>query len=89
MSYPITNPNSASAVDTGRIVYIDDPTVLTPRKFMQFINEGFVPVARIEEDGVIIFLFVFYGETEGANILVIGDDVFSSEDIDTAYALSE
>ena len=52
MSYPYTNQgveraDSKPGFRTGRILFVDDPTKFTPREFLQFMKEGFVPVRVI------------------------------------------
>ena len=88
MSYPITNPNSVPAQDTGRILFIDDATAITPRKLLKYAEEGFAPVARTESSGTISFAFASYGEDDGVYTLTIGEDSYTSSDIDTAFAAS-
>lgn len=49
MSYPYTNQgveraDSKLGFRTGRILFVEDPAKFTPREFLQFIKEGFVPV---------------------------------------------
>lgn len=49
MSYPYTNQSiEASVPDTtvGRVLFIDDATALTPKKFYSYVKEGFMPMGR-------------------------------------------
>lgn len=50
---------------TGRMLVIEDITAFTPALFLKFVNEGFVPIAKVPDSGVIEWWGVSYGESEG------------------------
>ena len=93
MSYPYTNQNISRAdskedFQTGRVLFVDDPTIFTPREFYKFIDEGFCPVGRSQTADVYTFDFITYGKEEGSYYLVQGVSSYSSSDLDQPYVLS-
>lgn len=57
ITYPNNNVQSIGDQTSGRVVLIDNPTALTPRKLFSYIKEGFIPVAATVSSGVTSFAF--------------------------------
>lgn len=86
MNYPIQNPETKPAQTTGRVLFIKDATDFTPALLLEFMNEGFVPVAVTESSGTTSFAFASFGEAEGTYTLTIGNSSFTSTDPEVAFA---
>lgn len=85
MSYPYTNQGiSESKKDftSGRVLYVEDPTIFTPREFLSYINEGFVPVTVTVTSGTTSYAFASWKAEEGAYQLGSA----TSADLDTPFA---
>lgn len=85
MSYPYTNQGiSESKKDftSGRVLYVEDPTIFTPREFLSYINEGFVPVTVTVSSGTTSYAFATWKAEEGDYALGSA----TSADLDTPFA---
>ena len=69
MAYPYTNngiSESKKDFTSGRILFIEDPTAFTPREFLTYMNEGFVPVLVEQSSGNVSYTFAEWSASEGA-----------------------
>lgn len=85
MSYPYTNQGiSESKKDftSGRVLYVEDPTIFTPREFLSYINEGFVPVTVTVASGTTSYAFATWKAEDGDYALGSA----TSDDLDTPFA---
>lgn len=88
MSYPYTNQgidkvDTKAGFRTGRVLFVEDPTKFTPREFLSFINEGFIPVTVTESSaGNISYSFATWKAVDGTYTL--GGK--NSTDLDVAFA---
>ena len=84
MAYPYTNQSiteSKKDFTTGRVLFIDDPSNFTPREFLKFIDEGFVPVTVTDTSGTISYAFASWSAADGAYALGSA----TSDDLDEAF----
>ncbi len=85
MSYPYTNQSVSEMkkdFTSGRVLFIEDPTIFTPREFLAFIHEGFVPVTVTVSSGTTSYAFASWKAAEGAYTLGSA----TSSDLDTPFA---
>ena len=85
MSYPYTNQGfteSKKGFNTGRVLFVEDPADFTPREFLKFIDEGFVPVTVSKNaSGTVSYAFASWKAADGAYMLGSA----SSDDLDKAF----
>lgn len=84
MAYPYTNQGfteGKKGFNTGRVLFIEDPADFTPREFLKFIDEGFVPVTVTDTSGTISYAFASWAAADGAYTLGSA----TSDDLDTAF----
>lgn len=84
MAYPYTNQGfteGKKGFNTGRVLFVEDPADFTPREFLKFIDEGFVPVTVTDTNGTISYAFASWKAADGAYTLGSA----SSDDLDTAF----
>ena len=84
MAYPYTNQGFTEGkkeFNTGRVLFVEDPADFTPREFLKFIDEGFVPVTVTNTNGTISYAFASWKAADGAYTLGSA----SSDDLDKAF----
>lgn len=84
MAYPYTNQGfteGKKGFNTGRVLFVEDPADFTPREFLKFIDEGFVPVTVTNTSGTISYAFASWSAADGAYALGSA----TSDDLDTAF----
>lgn len=93
IAYPNNNVQSIGDQTNGRLVLIDNPTALTPRKLFSFIKEGFIPVAASESSGTVSYAFCsvsgYPSEVAESYTLTIGSDSFTSTGYDVEFTAGE
>ena len=85
MAYPYTNQGfteGKKGFNTGRVLFVEDPADFTPREFLKFIDEGFVPVAVTVTSGTTSYAFATWSAEEGDYVLGSA----TSTDLDTPFA---
>lgn len=84
MAYPYTNQGfteGKKGFNTGRVLFVEDPADFTPREFLKFIDEGFVPVTVTDTNGTISYAFASWSAADGDYTLGSA----TSDDLDTAF----
>jgi hypothetical protein len=85
MSYPYTNQSVSELkkdFTSGRVLFVEDPTIFTPREFLSYISEGFVPVTVTVASGTTSYAFATWKAEEGNYALGSA----TSTDLDTPFA---
>lgn len=85
MAYPYTNQGfteGKKGFNTGRVLFVEDPADFTPREFLKFIDEGFVPVTVTAASGTISYAFTTWKAEDGDYVL--GEA--TSAALDTPYS---
>lgn len=75
---------------TGRILLLDADHIaaLTPAKFYEYVDEGFIPMGEVVSSGTVTHSFISYTtEENGADYTItLGNTSYTSDDLDTVYA---
>lgn len=90
ITYPTEVKQMSPAVNTGRIVFIDDATKFTPNKLFNYLSEGFVPVARTV-GATATYEFVEHSVAYGPDAeytLTVGKTTYTSADWDAPFEVS-
>jgi hypothetical protein len=87
VTYPTKVEGLNPAPVTGRVLFVEDPTKFTPRQFLKYIDEGFVPVVKYVSSSKLTFAFCSYTETSTYTLVAAGS-TYTSSSLDTAYAAS-
>lgn len=88
IEYPTTVTNSKPGFDSGRVLYITKAEAFTPAELIQFMNEGFVPIAVTESSGMKSFSFASFGVVDGVYTLTIGETSYYAEEEDANFSTS-
>lgn len=87
MAYPYTNQGfteGKNGFNTGRVLFVENPADFTPREFLSFIDEGFVPVIFMNTSGTISYAFASWKAEDGEYTL----GTATSYDLDEAFEVS-
>lgn len=88
--YPTKIEELNLTLRTGRVVFIDDPTKITPRELYKYIDEGFVPVACSYYDDAsetsVVYAFVTSSVRSNGTYGISGLDYpYEAKSIDDFY----
>lgn len=85
MSYPYTNQGVSEMkkdFTSGRVLFVENPADFTPREFLSYIQEGFIPVTVTVSSGTTSYAFASWKAEEGSYTLGSA----TSDDLDTPFA---
>ena len=90
MNYPIMNSETIADKTTGRILYLELDTVITPRELFKFMDEGFCPVCKAITGTVTSFVFPNIVVTDAAYKVVVEHNgttvaTMTSSDLDEPF----